>query len=104
MDRVAIALDLFPADMHVQSTTYHDTRVTVADGELVAYRLGASGPEVTYRKPVTGPIDGAVSVGLTVPTEDGPVLVEQSGDCGCGSALKTADLWPGRQKVMTGLR
>lgn len=103
-DRVIVALDLFPATVSVLSTTYSNVRIAVADGELQLWRLGGSGPELFYQRMVTGPIDGSASTGVSIPTDDGQVWAENSGDCGCGSLLKVADLWPGRQRVMTSLR
>lgn len=102
--RVIIALDLFPANVEIASTTYSNVRAVVADSVLRLYRLGASGPELFWESPVNGPYGGAVSTGVEVPTENGLALVEQDGGCGCGSALKVADLFPGVQKVMIGLR
>lgn len=104
LDRVVVALDLFPATVTVASTTYQQVRAVIADGELQIYVLGPNGPFITYQRPVDGPLVGSIGTGVEVPTAEGVVWVEQGGGCGCGSALKVADLFPGRQRVMTGLR
>lgn len=104
VERVAVALDLFPATVHVAGTAYSNVRAVIADGELRVYRLGGSGPEITYQRLVTGPLEGSIHTGVAVPTDAGEVWVEQGEGCGCGSELKVADLFPGQQRVMTGLR
>lgn len=104
IDRVVVALDLFPANATVASTTYQNVRAVIADGILQLYTLGPSGPQVVYERPVEGPLGGSIVTGVEVPTVDGLIWIEQGGGCGCGSQLKIADLFPGRQRVMTGLR
>lgn len=96
-------IDLFPANVTVASTTYHNVRAVIADGTLQLWRLGPSGPEVFHERSVTGAVDGAPTMGVNIPTADGIVWAELDGGCGCGSALKVADLYPGRQRVMTSI-
>lgn len=105
MDRVAVALDLFPSKVFLPTgTTYAAVRSVIADGSLQLWRLGGSGPEIFATYPIIGPLGGSIGTGVEVPTEFGSAWIEQDGGCGCGSALKIADLFPGRQRVMTGLR
>lgn len=100
MDRVVVQLDTFPSRATVMSTSYDQVRVVIADGRLQFYRLEANGVRTLYDKPVTGSVSGSVYSGVSVETEDGVVWVESTGGCGCGSQLKIADLFPGRQRVM----
>lgn len=104
IERAVIALDLYPANVDVAGTSYVGVRAVVADGVLAVYKLGAAGPEAFYTQLVTGPLEGSYATGVVVPTESANVFVEQSGGCACGSRLKTYDLFPGKQKVYTGLR
>lgn len=102
-DAVAIRLDLFPASATVASTTYNNVRAVIADAQLQLYVLTGSGINVIYSKPVLA-LEGQVSSGVTVTTEDGLVEIELTGGCGCGSQLKIADLFPGQRRVMVPLR
>lgn len=95
-----VQLDVFPARATVMSTSYDQVRAVIADGNLQLFRLEPVGVRTLYDKPVTGSVSGAVSSGVSVETEDGVVWVESTGGCGCGSQLKIADLFPGRQRVM----
>lgn len=96
-------MDLFPARIHIVGTSYSAVRVVVSDGTIRAWRLGPSGPEVVWERDVTGPLEGPISVGVSVPTSAGEVWVENGGGCACGSALANVDLFGGRQVVRVGL-
>lgn len=101
--RVVVRLDLFPARLFVAGTMFSPVRVVIADDQLLAYRLGGSGPEVAYQRTISGPLTGSVGVGVSVPVDEGEVWVESSGGCACGAALGNLDLFPGHQRVMIGL-
>lgn len=101
-DRVQVALDVFPATVSVASTTYNNVRAVIADGVLQVYCLTGSGVNQVYVRPVLA-VDGSVHQGVNVTTDDGAVWIEQAGGCGCGSQLKIADLFDGRQRVMVPL-
>lgn len=99
-DRVVVQLDVFPATVALPtSTTYHNVRAVIADGRLQVFRLTGAGVDIVYDSPSLG-VDGYVSSGVGVTTEDGVVSIESEGGCGCGSQLKIADLYPGRLRVM----
>lgn len=104
MGTVEIALDLFPSNVTVASTTYSNVRAVLADGFLKVFILTPSGVSTLYDKPVTAPAEGTPHTGVTLTTDDGLIWIEQSGGCGCGSQLKIADLFPGFRKVMVPLR
>lgn len=99
---VEVRLDLFPASVSVMSTTYANVRAVIADNHLKLFVLTGSGINTIYDMPVLD-VDGQPSIGVTVTTADGPVEIEMSGGCGCGSQLKIADLFPGERRVMTPL-
>lgn len=105
-DRVVVRVDLFPARVSVVGTTYDNLRAVVTDTDLVTYRLGAnSNAEEFQRWPLTGPLTGSEVLGYSIPTPAGEVYVVRSGSCsGCGSQLGSIDLYPGRQRVMIGVR
>lgn len=99
MDRVVVQLDVHPANVDVLSTRYNNVRAVIADGRLQVFNLTASGVQTVYDKPSLG-VEGSVHAGVAVTTDDGVIWVEQGSGCGCGSQLKIADLYPGRQRVM----
>lgn len=98
-----VRLDVFPAKVTVASTTYSNVRAVIADGQLQLYILTAGGVNTIYDMPALA-VEGSVHTGVVVTTVDGDIWVEQDGGCGCGSQLKIANLWPGRQRVMVALR
>lgn len=102
MTRVNVQLDVFPANVTVSSTTFNNVRAVIADGQFTLFSLTAGGVNIVYTRPSLG-VEGQVSSGVVVTTDDGPCWVEQAGGCGCGSQLKIADLFPGRQRVMVPL-
>lgn len=99
-ERVVVQLDVYPANVALPtSTTYNNVRAVIADGRLQVFCLTGAGVKILYDSPSFA-VDGQVSSGVGVTTEDGVVWVEQSGGCGCGDQLKISDLYPGRLRVM----
>lgn len=103
--RTVLQLDLHPARLSVAGTSYDALRVVVTEDEVQGWRMGAAGPELQLSWPLAGPVTGKASIGYDVPTPVGNVRVGLSGGCNCGgSRLAGADLFPGTQTVIVGLR
>lgn len=104
LNRTVLRLDLYPARASVVGTSYSGVRAILTETELQLWRLGATGPEMVNSWPVVGEVTGKLSIGYDVPTQVGSIRVESGGGCGCGSKLANADLFPGSQVVMVGMR
>lgn len=85
-------------------TSYSGMRAIVTETTLQLWRLGAGGPEVFTEWLITGDITGKASIGFDIPTAAGVARIEQGGGCGCGNKLAHADLFPGTQTVLVGIR
>ena len=104
MTDVTVKLDMFPADALLADvgTTYQNSRVTVADDELIVWRHEAGGAVAVYRSPLVSWV-GNVRTGYVFETDSGRVIAGKNGGCGCGAYLGQVDLFPGFRRVNTSL-
>src|SRR4051812_20142940 len=100
---VAIALDVFPANVVLPSGARLDTaRLYVADEKVLIYVVGTGEPALQFQRPLLGH-EGNVRSGMSLQVEDGIVEVTKSKGCGCGHPLRRFNPWPGERRELAAM-